>query len=162
MQCSNTPKAFSVAITDPEWEQIKALNGPEARYVVKQSSPVEFALATSDVGAVFTPYKGRDKHHHILRTIRRPPVLKNKFWGMIAVKDAQLIRHKIKITPDTSKLHIERMVSERTQKTPIHKESVSLPEFRYAVDTVNRFLTENEGHVVLDIKSGLLKFLVEG
>lgn len=174
---------LALALTQVEMDEVNEKCGLVHFWAVKQTGPNEFMYepAAEGDGVRVSVYAARATPHQI-RTVHVPKTLRGggREWGMSDVREAAIVRSGIKFTPDMSKPKQERergsdaeRIHRRAEKLAItgrwteaeardQGHLMSLREFTTAVDMVNKFVTENEGHVVLEVRNGMLKFLVEG
>jgi hypothetical protein len=173
MKSSNIEGGLRVMFTQTEIDEINDKCGMVSFWSLKQIGPLEFMLSQAEEGKGLAFSKGYGDHPSSVQFSKdRPKTIANRFWGMSECNSVAIIRQGVKFSPDMSMPVIRR--PRGTEAERIHKRAeafepkkddgalMSLREFTTAVDKVNKFVTENEGHVVLDINSGLLKFLVEG
>lgn len=174
MKTSNTEVGLAVYATQEEMDQINDKCGAVKFWAMKQTGPLEFMIepAAEGEGVQFNESTNPNaiyKWRSVFKS-SRPKTLVNRFWGAATVKELILLRSGVKFTPDTTHGVIRR--NRGTDAARIHRKAeameldtgslLSLRDFTRAVDTVNKFVTENEGHVVLEVRNGVLKFLAEG
>lgn len=176
MMCSNTNLTMAVCFTQAEVDEINDKCGMVQFWAVKQTGPSElmFEPAAEGEGVRMSGYDSSGCVK-LMQARKRPKTLIGRVWGMAQVKELAIVRSGIKFTPDMSRT--PRTVNRGTDAERIHDRArqlgeapvrkdvgalMSLREFTQAVDAVNTFVTQNEGHVVLEVRNGLLKFLVEG
>lgn len=178
MKTSNIEGGLRVMFTQAEMDEIHDKCGMVSFWSLKQTGPLELMLIPAEDGKGLAMGKGySDTPHGIQFKADRPKTFTSRYWGMAECKSVAVLRQGVKFEPDMSQPVIRRprateaervhtrATSWDTALAEARKDSgalMSLREFTTAVDLVNQFVTENAGHVVLDVKSGLLKFLVEG
>jgi len=173
MKTSNLENGLRLMLTQAEVDEIHDKMGMVNFWTIKQTGPLEFMVIQAEEGQGVQFTVGYGDFANSLQFSRdRPKTIASRVWGMTDVKSMTVLRQGVRFEPDMSKEPIRR--SRGTEAERIHKRAevlsgskddgalMSLRDFTQAVDRVNKFVTENESHVVLDVKSGLLKFLVEG
>lgn len=175
MRCSNIESGLSVFLTQADMDQINEKCGMVGFWALKQTGPQEFMMepAAEGEGVRIINYgdSSKESPYRILFAKTRPKTLTTRFWGAAAVKEINILRSGIKFTPDMTNPVVRR--PRGTEAERIHRRAealtpsapsalMSLRDFTQAVEKVNQFVTENEGHVVLEVRNGLLKFLAEG
>lgn len=163
MKTSNTKDRLTVVLTAAEVNELSKHHVGPTTWKLSQSGPFEFHIsaAPNGSGSSFSVYPAGDKSCLSLAFTDRAPSLRNRYWGMSEVEQVSIRKDGLLFVPDTSKL-VRKINKSKPAPTPsVASRPVTLDEFRQAVETINLFSAQHDDALVLDVRDGQLRAMME-